>query len=73
LFCDPSINDQRVIAEGRHALGKITTVESLHRMQARWRLDVAIPFCESLEVDNSTLDPEASARRIASHFSLPSR
>jgi len=70
LYCDPTINYQRVIAEDRHALGKITTVESLRRWQTRWRLDAAIPFRESLEIDNSTLDPEASARRIASHYSL---
>jgi len=73
LYCDPTINDQRVIAEDRHAFEKITSVESLRRMQARWHLDVAVPFRESLEIDNSTVDPEASARLIASHFSLPIR
>ena len=73
LYCDPTINERRVIAEDRRVFGKITTVESLRRWQARWRLDVAIPFRENLEIDNSTLAPEASALRIADHFSLPIR
>jgi hypothetical protein len=46
LYCAPRINDQRVIAEDRRALGKITTVDSLRHMQARWRLDEAIPFLD---------------------------
>lgn len=73
LYCDPMINERRVIAEDRHVFGKITTIESLRRLQARWRLDVAVPFRESLEIDNSTLAPESAARRIAGHFSLPTR
>jgi hypothetical protein len=73
LYCAPRINDQRVIAEDRRALGKITTVDSLRRMQPRWRLDEAIPFQDSLEIDNSALDPDESARRIATYFALPAR
>jgi hypothetical protein len=32
-----------------------------------------IPFGESLEIDKTALEPGACARRIAAHFSLPSR
>jgi hypothetical protein len=73
LVCDSAINEQRVAAEDRRAFGKITSVDSLRRMRARWRLDEAIPLRDSLEIDNSTLDPAAAARVIADHFSLPIR
>jgi hypothetical protein len=42
-------------------------------MQTRWRLNEVIPFQDSLEIDNSAVDPDESARRIATHFSLPVR
>jgi hypothetical protein len=73
LRCTPRINDRRVVAEDRRAFGKLRSVDSLRRMQTRWRLDEAIPCQDSLEIDNSTLDPGESARRIATHFSLPLR
>ena len=36
-------------------------------------LTAPIPFRLSLEIDNSALDPETVARRIAGHFGLPGR
>jgi hypothetical protein len=73
LCCAPGINEQRVIGEDRRAFGKITSVDALRGMQTRWRLNEVIPFQDSLEIDNSVLDPDESARRIAAHFSLPVR
>lgn len=73
LSCDPVTNEQRVAADDRREFGKITSVESLRKMVARWNCGAAIPFRESLEIDNSALGADAVARRIAIHFRLPMR
>ncbi len=73
LSCAMEINERRVVAEDRGPLGKITSVDSLRRMRERWRLAEAIPFRNSLDIDNSALDPDQAARLIAAHFSLPLR
>lgn len=73
LCCAQGINELRVGGEDRRAFGKITSVDALRGMQTRWRLNEVIPFRNSLEIDNSTLDPDESARRIATYFSLPAR
>jgi hypothetical protein len=73
LYCDQAVNEARVVAADRHTRGKISTVDSLRRMQARWRLDAAIPHSPSLEVDNSALSPAESARRIAKELGLATR
>ena len=70
LYCDTATLEQRVVADGRRQFGKITSVESLREGLARWNLTAAIPFCESLEIDNSALGAEAAAQRIAAHFAL---
>jgi hypothetical protein len=71
LSCDAATNERRVVAEERRAFGKINTVESLHRLLARWNLTSAMADRDSLEIDNSALTAEAAARRIAEHCSLP--
>jgi hypothetical protein len=73
LYCDLDVNETRVTAADRRALGKIATVDSLRRMRERWRLDGMIPYRPSLKIDNSTLPPEVSARRIAEQLALPMR
>jgi hypothetical protein len=71
LTCDPAVNDARITAPERRAYGKVTSVEWLRKAQAHWRMEEAIPFGESFEIDNTALEPDTSARRIAAHFSLP--
>ena len=73
LYCDQEINEERLVADSRRARGKLMNVGSLRRAQTRWRLDASVPFRESLEIDNTRLDPETAARRIAAHLSLPLR
>lgn len=71
LFCDAAAHELRVVAEGRQRFGKVTTVVALRLMMARSNLAAAIPFRPSLEIDTSTLEPDAVAWRIVRHFSLP--
>ena len=70
LHCDTPTLEKRVVADGRRQFGKITSVESLRQVLASWNVTAAIPFRESLEIDNSALEPAAAALRIAAHFSL---
>jgi hypothetical protein len=71
LFCDASTHEQRVVAEDRRRFGKIMSVDALRRMLARSNLGAPIPFCESLAIDTSALEPADVARRIVRHFVLP--
>jgi hypothetical protein len=70
LYCDTATLEKRVVADGRRQFGKITSAESLRGALASWNLTAAIPFRESLEIDNSALEPTAAAKRIAEHFAL---
>lgn len=71
LYCDTATHEERVRADERKRFGKITSVEALRGALARWNFTAAIPFRESLEIDNSALGADAVARYIATHFSLP--
>lgn len=73
LYCDTATQEQRILAEERRRFGKITSVESLRGALARWNFAAAVRAGETLEIDNSTLEASAVARRIASHFALSVR
>jgi chloramphenicol 3-O-phosphotransferase len=73
LYCDTATHEQRILGDERRRFGKITSVESLRGALARWNFAAAIRAGETLEIDNSTLEADEVARRIASHFSLPVR
>ena len=71
LVCDFATNEARVGAEDRRARGKLTSVEGLRAAFTRWQLSATIPFRPGIEIDNTSLDAEAVARRIAVHYRLP--
>jgi len=71
LHCNSAVHEERVLRPERSAFDKVNNVEQLRGALARWNLRAAIPFGESLEIDNSELGAEQVARRIAARFSLP--
>jgi len=71
LFCGPAAHEQRVVDPERKSFGKVTSVKQLREVLARWNLSEKIVFRDSLEMDNSLLDADLAARRIAAQFSLP--
>lgn len=73
LYCDTATHEQRVLTDERRRFGKITSVEALRGALARWNFTRTVRAGETLEVDNSTLEADAVARSIASHFLLPVR
>ena len=70
LHCDLATNEKRVTADDRRGAGKIVTVESLRAAFGRANLAARIQFRDGLDIDNSSLTPDAVARKIADHFSL---
>lgn len=73
LYCDTGTNEERVLGDERQRFGKITSIESLRGAVRRWNFAASIPFRESLDIDNSGLEPDVVAGHIAAHFSLPVR
>jgi chloramphenicol 3-O-phosphotransferase len=73
LFCDRTTHERRVLAEERKRFGKITDPVALRGALKRWNFDSAIPFGDGLEIDNSNVEPEVVARKIAERFALPIR
>lgn len=71
LSCETATHERRVAAAGRRELGKIASVDHLRVEMGRWNLTASIASRPTLEIDNSTLSPEAVAQRIAEHFALP--
>ena len=71
LSCDTAAHEARITAEGRREMGKIASVDRLRAAMDRWNLTAPIASRPTLEIDNSTLSPEAAARQIAEHFALP--
>jgi len=70
LYCDTAAHEERVLAADRRRFGKITSVETLRGALARWNFSVPVRVRETLEIDNSSLEAEAVARRIALHYGL---
>jgi hypothetical protein len=70
LQCDTATHEQRVRAPERERYGKIVGAKWLREAMTRWNLSSQIPMRDSLQIDNSSLGPEAVARRIVGHFGL---
>ncbi|MER3552961.1 MAG: shikimate kinase [Meiothermus sp.] len=62
--------EKRIVGESRGRFGKPRTVESLHSMLSEWDMQQAIPGVESLEIENSHLEPGQVAHKIAAHYGL---
>lgn len=64
--------EQRVIAESRAATSKVSNIETLRRMLARW--DVTTPIhLDDLSIDNSEIPAEVVCETIAEAFGLKHR
>lgn len=61
---------ERVVSPERKAHKKLSRPDRLIKMLDEQNALQSIPFVESLVLDTSDQSPEASARQIATHFSL---
>lgn len=70
LACHPRELCRRVGHPSRRSYGKIKSVTLLKSVMNRHALGKAIPFVETLEIDNTSLSPKSCARRIKAHYGL---
>jgi shikimate kinase len=71
LTCRLDVLDERVQSESRS--NKMRSLESSRAGLVRHDYYTPIPSRQSLCIDNSDLSPEAVARQIITHYSLPVR
>lgn len=71
LTCSNEALEKRVTSEDRTCHTKIRTVETLHKLCAKWDMLTPVPFYKSLSIDNTELLPKEAALEIVSHYHLP--
>lgn len=69
VHCSQAQLEKRVLSPHRVAMGKINTIEHLHRQQKRKNC-IPIPDTGSLILDNTDISPEEAAGSIATTFNL---
>lgn len=70
LTCKVSELEKRVLAESRKNFGKANNLEILREILEKHDLFPPVPFRESLQIDNTNLSSEATARKIVAHYKL---
>jgi hypothetical protein len=70
LYCTKEQLTDRVIRESRKQFQKIRTVSELDDILAKYNLFAAIPFVDSLQIDNTDLPPATVADQIRIYFEL---
>ena len=72
LSCAREELERRLPQPGRAEAGKLASLETLRELWERHDIFSPVPGRESLEIDNTSLAPEAVARLIVEHYHLPS-
>jgi chloramphenicol 3-O-phosphotransferase len=69
VSCSQEMLEQRVVSQDRLKIGKISTIEGLHKQQIA-KNHVEIPNTASLILDNTDMPPDEAADMIISEFKL---
>jgi chloramphenicol 3-O-phosphotransferase len=71
LIAPREVLEQHVVDGSRREVGKMATVEELHRyFEKVTDVDHPIPGRQSLELDTAVLGPEEAARAVVAHYQL---
>lgn len=70
LFSNVETLKKRVREDSRKQYGKIKTEEWLQNSLTKWDMFTAIPFVESMQIDNTNLSPNEVAHMIKKHYKL---
>ncbi len=70
LVCDDAIRKQRISADDRQTIGKLTDPDSIETSREKWDLFSTLPGRNTLEIDTTNVPPTESARRIIDYFGL---
>jgi len=68
LTCEKGELEKRVLEESRKRVNKANNLEILHEILNKYDLFSPVPERESLCIDNTSLSPSDTARRIVKHF-----
>ncbi|MPZ48519.1 MAG: hypothetical protein GEU75_04265 [Dehalococcoidia bacterium] len=70
LVCDQGVLEQRIQKQDRVEAGKTSSVEELRSLMQQYEFFTPIPGRESFSINNTDVQPDEAARRIAAHYSL---
>ncbi len=70
LTCEKAELEKRVVEESRKKFGKANNLKILNEILDRYDLSSPVPERESLQIDNTNLSAEATARAIIEHFAI---
>ena len=70
LHCDKKELFRRVESHSRRTFYKINSKEKLEEFLTKYKPTTAIPFVQSLSIDNTKLSPKGTAEKIAKYYQL---
>jgi len=70
LICDDETRRQRIVADERHRIGKLTDPDSISLSRAKCDLFSPLPGWETLVIDTTTVTPSVAADLIVEHYGL---
>ena len=70
ITCDSSELEKRISEESRQKFGKVKTVKTLNELLEKYNLFSPVNNYESLQIDNTNLSAETTAKQIVEHFNL---
>jgi len=70
LYCDLKTLNKRVESAQRGKFRKLRSAKRLKKVMKKWDIVSPIPFVKSLEIDNTKLSADKTARMIKNHFKL---
>jgi chloramphenicol 3-O-phosphotransferase len=70
LTCDDETRRQRIIADERRQIGKLTDPDSIDTSREKFDLFSPLPGRDTLVIDTTATPPDESARRIIEYFGL---
>ena len=73
LTCESSELEKRISEESRQKFGKVKTVKTLNELLEKYDLFSPVNNFESLQINNTNLNPSETANQIINHFSLQTK
>ena len=70
LICDDETRRQRIVADERKQIGKLTDPDSIEMSREKFDLFSPLPGRETLIIDTTDVAPDEAATRIIEHYKL---
>jgi len=70
LICDDETRRERIVAEERKQIGKLTDPDSIDMPREEFDLFSPLPGRETLTIDTTSISPDEAASRIIKHYNL---